>query len=52
MISECALVFSLEPEELGRSSISARRVPFHQLVNILLIVFKLSAGLAKHLAVP
>jgi hypothetical protein len=31
---------------------ATRRVLFHQLVNELLIVFKLSAGLAKHLAVP
>jgi hypothetical protein len=29
---------------------ATRRVLFHQLVNVLLIVFKLSAGLAKHLA--
>jgi hypothetical protein len=28
---------------------ATRRVPFHQLVNVLLIVFKLSASLAKHL---
>jgi hypothetical protein len=27
------------------------RVLFHHFVNVLLIVFKLSAGLAKHLAV-